>query len=361
MQTTRRDAGFTLMELMVVMVIAASLMGLGAGLFTSMGKRTASQSALANLQSTIVGVRNASSRFPSMIVVDPDSTPPVVQGLYQEVLQEFHFDPRAVPGGGAPTVAWGIEGRQCNPGGAQVVDGGRVGGALRLGGGRVDCGNYAAYDVTDGVTVELYMKPDGPLQPADLVTKGEALRLRIEQGGKLTGSIGVKAEHGSEKATTTAQLPPVKPGQWIGVRLSYDRNELALATDTGYGWVQRGTPKIEDRRMALAPDQNLLVGGFSGLLDDFRFAGVHATTPLEMPPGVKLIGVGKKPYKPIHFIGGRLDPTVHFGPQDVIFEADNTRTILEVATNGTLTVTTQPASAPVEEKKPGEKAPPKKE
>jgi len=94
----RRADGFTLMELMVTMAIAASLMGLGAGLFVSMGRRTAADNALAGISSMVVNVRNASSRFPAMIAVDPVAQ--TVQGLAQEVRQELHFDPRPVDAAG---------------------------------------------------------------------------------------------------------------------------------------------------------------------------------------------------------------------------------------------------------------------
>jgi len=58
----------------VTMAIAASLMGLGAGLFMSMGKRTAEpENALASISSMVINVRNASSRFPAMISVVPST------------------------------------------------------------------------------------------------------------------------------------------------------------------------------------------------------------------------------------------------------------------------------------------------
>src|SRR5262245_52240828 len=91
-----REDGYTLLELMVTMAIAASLMGVGIGVFLSMGKRSASENALASLQSMLVGVRNSSSKYPAMLVVDPKAG--TVQGLVQEVRQELHFDPRAMDG-----------------------------------------------------------------------------------------------------------------------------------------------------------------------------------------------------------------------------------------------------------------------
>jgi prepilin-type N-terminal cleavage/methylation domain-containing protein len=152
-----RSSGFTLLELMVTMAIAASLMGLGAGLFTTMGRRTAAENALASTSSIVVNVRNASSRFPAMIAVDPEAG--TVQAMAQEVRQELHFDPRAFEGVAEPQYAKGIEGRDCDwLGASPEPTSGRVGGALRLSGGRVDCGNYAAYDVTDGISVELYVR-----------------------------------------------------------------------------------------------------------------------------------------------------------------------------------------------------------
>lgn len=331
-RTRRREGGFTLMELMVTMAIAASLMGLGAGLFLSMGKRTAAENALASVSSLVVGVRNASSRFPAMLVVDPQAG--TVQGMSQEVRQELHFDPRAMPGSPTPVVASGIEGRDCDLVGNRVEPAaGRVGGALRLEGGRIDCGKYAAYDVTDGLTVELWMKLDA-LGSAELVTKGDALRVRLESGSNVTATVAVQDERGMEKVSATAQVPGIVRGKWFGLRVAYDRTELSIATDLGFGWVVRGR-KAESRRLQPSPDDALAIGGISGFLDDVRFAGVHAAQPITVPPGVKL--VGDKPYV-IHFTGGRLDPAVHLGVQRVAIESSGRRTTLEIAQNGMLSV-----------------------
>ena len=334
------QTGFTLMELMVTMAIAATLMGLGAGVFLSMGRKTAADTALANVSDRIVNVRNTSSRFPAAILVEPTTSERsgTITAMSQEVRQELHFDPRKVEGLPEPVVSQGIEGRDCDFIGNRVEPtAGRVGGALRLNQSRVDCGRFAAYDVTDGLTIELWMKPDSPM-PADLVTKGDALVVRLEAsragGSRITARIGVADEHGTEKASVTGEIPQILGNQWLGVRVSYDRNQLTIATDTGYGWVQRAA-KAETRRLAPSPDAALLIGGFTGLLDDVRFAGVHAAEPVTMPNGVVL--VGEKPYT-IHFIGGRLDPAVHLGTEKISLEYLGRRTSLEIAQNGMMSV-----------------------
>lgn len=331
-----REGGFTLMELMVTMAIAASLMGLGAGMFLSMGKRTAAENALSSVSSLVVNVRNQSSRFPAMLVVVPttETAAGTVQGMSQEVLQELHFDPRAVAGAAAPVTAVGIEGRDCDfVGNKPEPQGGRVGGALRLEGGKIDCGKYAAYDVKDGLTVELWMKLDA-IGSAELVSKGDALRVRMESGGSVTAAVSVEDERGSEKVSVTAPLAGLTRGRWFGLRVAYDRTELSIATDLGFGWVVRGS-KAETRRLEPSPDDGLWIGGFSGLIDDVRFAGVHSGEPIAMPAGVRLIG--DKP-KLIHFLGGRLDGSVHLGVERVAMELAGRRTTLEIATNGMLTV-----------------------
>ena len=350
--------GFTLMELMVTMAIAASLMGLGAKLFTSMGKRTAAQNALAAVSSLVVNVRNASSRFPAMLVVDPEAGS--VQAMAQEVRQELHFDPRSFEGVAEPQVANGIEGRDCDFLGMTVEPtSGRVGGALRLIGGSVNCGSYTAYDVTDGISVELYIKPDG-FDAADLVSKGDALRVQLQPGGRLTATIGVNDDHGVEKVSVAGAVSGWRRGQWLGIRVSYDRTRLTLETDSGFGWVERGK-KDEARRLTVSADASLTVGGFSGLLDDFRLAGVHSTEPVLMPQGVKLVGT--KSYV-IHFTGGRLDPAVHLGVERVGIEWTGRRTTLEIAANGMLSVSyldLDPAAAEAPDADPKVPALPKKE
>jgi hypothetical protein len=240
--------------------------------------------------------------------------------------------------------------------GSQVdPQGGRAGGALRLAGGRVDCKSYAAYDVTEGLTVEVWVKPDAPFAN-DVVGKGEAFRLRLEGANRLTGSVSVKGDHGREQVSVSATIPPVRPGRWVGLRLAYDRTQLSVATDTGLGWVVRGR-KDESRRLVPSPDASLAVGGFSGLLDDFRFAGVHSGEPYVLPADVKLVGTKAKT---IHFAGGRLDPSAHMGVERVAMEHMGRRTTLEIAANGMMTVayTEADVEAPTSDKS---KLPPKKE
>jgi hypothetical protein len=340
------------------MAIAASLMGMGAGLFMTMGRRTANDSALASVSSLVVNVKNASSRFPAILVVTPNTatTAGSVAAMAQEVRQELHFDPRRYEGQTADVAATGIEGRECNFMGNTVdPTGGRVGGGLRLGGGRVDCGNYAAYDVTDGLTAELWMKPDG-VGAADLVSKGDGLRLRLEAGNRISVSVQIEDEKGNEKVNLAANIPPVRAGQWLGVRVAYDRATLSLATDNGFGWVVRGR---KDERRRLAPDRNapLLVGGFSGMLDDFRYAGVHSTDPLVMPEGVKIVGT--KPQM-IYFVGGRLDPAVHLGPARLALESGGRRTTLEIAQNGAMSVAYTDAAVEAPKTDPGQPTGPAK-
>jgi hypothetical protein len=146
--------------------------------------------------------------------------------------------------------------------------------------------------------------------------------------------------------TASADIPQIRPQHWVGVRVGYDRSQLAIWTDEGFGWVLRGT-KTESRPLATSPEQSLTVGGFTGLLDDFRFAGVHSTEPLRMPAGVVIEGA--KPYT-IRFLGGRLDPAAHLSTQVIRLRAGDRVTRLNVATNGMLNVDyADVASAPKEE------------
>ncbi len=333
-----RDAGFTLMELMVTMVIMASLMGLGIGMFLSMGKSTAAQSTLADAESLIVNVRNASSRNPAALVVDPVNG--TIQPMTQDVCQELHFDPRPVEGQKLPRIELGIEGRECDLLGAHVDPvAGRVGGALRLTGGFVNCRSYAAYDVTGGLAIELWMKPE-IVATTDLVSRGEALLVRLEgsrtSGNRITVRLQVKDEKGPDRPQLSCPIPPVRPNEWLGVFVSYDRNEIVVSTDDGGGPVVRGR-KVEQRPLAISPDAELKVGGFSGWLDDFRFSGVHSGDPLRMPEGVSLSTADGKP-RTIRFVDGRLDPAVHPTAERISIAQGGTATTIEITPNGMLRI-----------------------
>ena len=115
-----------------------------------------------------------------------------------------------------------------------------------------------------------------------------------------------------------ATFPTVRPGEWVGVYVTYDRAHLVVSTDHGYGPVER--KRVPETRPArVDPGASLLLGGanFDGVLDDFVFAAVHASQPVLMPRDVALAGE----LRTLHFANGRprrdLPPDVGIHRADV--------------------------------------------
>ena len=332
-----RRAGFSIMELMVTMSIAAMLLGLGVGVFMSAGRTTAYRQALGDVEGLISKARNASSRHPAAIVVD--ATNREIHGLTQRIVQELHFEPRPQEDGTLTFVS-GIDGLTCDTSAGRLEpQGGRVGGGLRLDGGSVPCGDFAAYEVTDGLTAELWLKPDTSAA-CDVVSKGDTLLVKLGGAGagraRLTVKLGLSGEGGPDKTEQSVDVPAPPPGEWTGIFVSYDREALTIATDYGYGPIVQLRWTEEHRRLLVDPTTELVVAqGFVGTIDDFRFGGIHVHEPVRMPQGVKIEGSGAP--RTIRFRGGRLDPDKHQGSERIVIVGPQVSTSLEIAPNGMLT------------------------
>jgi len=118
----------------------------------------------------------------------------------------------------------------------------------------------------------------------------------------------------------------------VGIYVTYDRKSLTIATDHGFGPVERNT--IPESR-PLKPDVEapLRVGAnFIGIIDDFRFGGVTVEDPVRLAQGVTLDG----PARTIHFRDGKLDGRMHPGVEQVRLREGPTVTVLEIGQSGTV-------------------------
>jgi prepilin-type N-terminal cleavage/methylation domain-containing protein len=331
----RAAHGFTLLELMVTMALAAMLLALGASTFVSMGRQTAYNAALSDIAGLVNRARNSSSRNPATLVVDPETG--TVHAFTDEIVQELHFEPRpSSEPGQEPTWPMGVDGLDCQVVGGQLDPrGGRVGGGLRLSGGSVNCGTYAPYDVTEGLSVELWVKLEQRGR-ATLVEKGQVLTVQLDasavrEGGRLNVRLGVRDKGLTERVERVVDLPPVRLGEWLGVYVTYDRRELVVSTDEGYGRVVRDR-WAEDRQLVVDADAPLVVGGqgLDGWVDDFRFGGIHTAEPLVLPNVVAFV----PPRRTIRFVNGRLDPELHPAPAELRLVYEGRVTVIEIGQNG---------------------------
>lgn len=326
-------AGFTILELMVVIALAAFLLTLGASVFLSGGKGAAYRQMVQSVSGLISSARDASSSVPAAVVVDPEGRK--VFGLTSRNVQELHFEPYPAEEGEVDptvTVSDGIRGFRVERMDGEILPtGGRTGGGLRLTAGQVvDCGAYPAYDSRNGVHASLWISASRRAV-GTLVQKGASFKVALDGPSRLTVQVKVDDQGGPEDVTQSVEIPPIAPGAWVGVQFTYDRQSLIVSTDHGYGPVERGR-WAETRPLRLDPDASLVVGsaGFDGVIDDFVFAVVHSSEPLIVPPDVLLLG---KP-QTIRFSGGQLDETAHQALPSIAFQFGDRITTLEIGRGG---------------------------
>jgi len=332
--------GYTLMELMVSLTLAAVLMGFGAGAVLSLGKKTVYGQALADAAGLINKARNGSIRHPAAlvadkaVVTDDGRTIEQLYGRTEQVLQELHFEPRD-GGDDGPTFASGINGLDVDATlGILEPRGGRVGGGLRLNGSGIDARAYPPYDVMDGMYLEIWVKPDR-LGSSTLIDKGGAFSVRLNasnSAGRVEARIGVNDNGIRDERAVSVAIPGLLANEWVGIFVSYDRKALVVSTDHGYGPVERGRAD-ESRPLKPDVDANLMIGmDFIGTIDDFRFGGVTVEDPITLQQGVAIDG----PAKTIHFRGGKLDSRIHPGVETLRLSFQGKVTVLEIGPSGTV-------------------------
>lgn len=337
----RSRTGYTLLELLVTVALAAALMGLGGGAYVSLGQKTAYNQALASIAGLVGKARNTSSHMPATIRILPEEG--IVYALTEQTLQELRFETvRTSPDDESPYVPNGINNLECDWSGAEVQDGeGRVGGGLRLQGHTINCGSYPNYDVTDGLAAEIWFR----IEPSTdgrgstrvtLIKKGTGFAADFERGtsGKsaVTVKLGLRDEQGGHTELRRAiTLPDVREGEWTGFRMVYDRKNLITYLDQGYGPIEVDRhPETRELRPDRDADLVLMGTGFNGWVDDVRIGGVLRADPIRMPADVQLLGNERS----IRFASGRLDPAAHQGVEVIGVQFGDNSSYLEIGTNG---------------------------
>ena len=329
-----RGAGFTLIELLVVIAIVSLMAGLSASAFFEAQRNYGLAAAAGEIQSIFRRARNQSinNGTGSFVVIDPTEREVWAQSF--ETMGEWSFEELGAEGeelAGNPQQLYGGEGIE-----------GRLGTGVSFleGGGYIDCGHRAAFDLKEGVVLEAwirhYRKPPVPRAPTSQKTSGrrrktsssrssisEARTIISKEGswllgmtpeGALEGSIGTGT--GAPYVVTTED-DVVPPGRWVFVSLRFDGRKLALASDgverLTYSLLrpgQRGAPELpteipRNTNPVTISSQEL---PFPGDIDEVRLRGRSEKAVYRYPPFNKIIGWKKI----IHFDRyGHLDPVFH--------------------------------------------------
>lgn len=346
-------AAFTFLEILVVMAIAAVLLGLGIGFLTNVGRAGLAQQAAEVVAESgrrclnmSAGGRRATLEL-RRVDVEGEPRLEVQTAVQRTVLtSNFEQDPEFFVNANEPSVA-------SVTGNVRTDPSGKDGACAMFGSGSVlDYGTRSAFAMTDGVEVAAWVFPgagsgatmpvlkssDGPdvwqvvLTPASGRSGGFDLRFEV---------LEVAADAGPEAAGTkrTFSSTPgvVTAGVWSKVRVAYDGRACVLEVN-GF---DRAKPEPEGKvrkpqRIWVPPSgtTRLATGpGYVGGLDTLTVAGVFRNDEdvRRLPLGVELL----RPAPPLRltFWNGRLDPTAHKSDVEVRLQGPN-----DVASGGAMLI-----------------------
>lgn len=311
--------GFSLLELMLVMVIVGLVMGTGLGLVSSIDfSSSQTAGAVRGVLRAAQGVAR-SSGAPAQLELDDERRQLRVRSFRS--LTCFHFSAAGEAGtrGSLPSIN-----------GASLVSDGYLGSGLDFSRApldaavEIDLHRDSAMDFYEGFGVELMLSMDAD-DSGRILQFADVFGLEATSGGGLkawlsTARVG-DAERVKRGGREDLQLPPgtLIPGTWQRVRLFFDQVELRVEVD-GFG---AGSLPLN----APIPRMSgpLILGGrpspFRGRMDELIVGIVELSDPLELPKGAEW--PADAPTRVRFAADGSLDADAH--PEDVslTFAFDN--------------------------------------
>jgi len=308
----RSGAGFTLVEMLVVLSILGILMGISIGAFRrAIPSRDVARNAVLDAlrQARLFAIAESS---PATVRLDPGGAErwPTVTALGRRTIAGWHLEGTDLDGW--PDAAHGA--------GLEEEPRGAVGRAVRLADDQpswIDFGTTPAFDAADGFALECFVRIDEPRSQA-LFAKGRGFSLRCESDGGLSAQVRVlgRDERGDPRPafqSVRSDEPVLVPGRFIKVAVTFDGLQLRMSVDDAVVAelvLQARTEFMPDR------DASLLCGVLdapAGLaLDEVKwgiFAGsVQELRDMEVGPGLRLVRFGPD---------GGLDPRFHGGPAEL--------------------------------------------
>ncbi|MFT7464820.1 MAG: prepilin-type N-terminal cleavage/methylation domain-containing protein [Pseudohongiellaceae bacterium] len=345
--------GFTLLELIIVMMILSGLFGVGIGAFRSLAnpERVAREQISETLHSARIFARSAGAA--STVWVSPEEQTVSAWGL--RPLGNWHFE--TDDGFGWPKALL--------LGGATIVPQGAIGSGLQIAGpavvGLQD--PSPSFDSPFGFGLDVMVAPSPGFRPMTLWERPGVWAVRIDQDDALEVALQVADKAGKGNEVRLA-VPGVHfpADRMTRLQVVFDGRQLQVAVDG----VQRGREQVFERAKALVSNPGVSQGTgrppthFRGLFDELHLWAVVQAGGKEFPDEIELEG----PPQWIHWDAqGRLDPLWHNGPVEITFLSGEPRrrTVTELGLLGTVRRYSEaPLSAPTGASVPavvGESAP----
>jgi prepilin-type N-terminal cleavage/methylation domain-containing protein len=349
----RRQDGWTLIEILIVLGIVAVLFGMGAGVFISLtesGRRKAAQEEVINLFRKASNAAVGEQR--SAVVIEDGGSR--LRGMIQRTVGTWHCEDLQE---GTTTGAGRQDGAVTM---GELEPNGKIGQAIRLRNGWIDCGRYPGYDATDGVGASLWVRPESR-SPMALLEKGRSWKLWIEPGGRsLVARAFVRVGRGESSeqlVELVGEKAPVPLGRWTEVSFTFDRTlallfvngievdryEAGQGEDVGAAedgedetavGEEKPKPMVQTRRIVPDRQAPLTIGSdldpIDGFVDDVRVTGILSGDVVELPEGMILEGETTM----IRFRNGWLDQSSHAGPVDLRFRVGNRVRRIRIGMNG---------------------------
>jgi prepilin-type N-terminal cleavage/methylation domain-containing protein len=341
-------AGFTFLELLVVMAIMATLLGFAVGTIKNIGGSSGLKLARSLLLESLTRTQQASTGGTLSIWTlregkdANDQTRLEIRTLLATPVLTHQFESLDTPSKYLPVTTRG----------AGVVlepHGGFFGGAARFQGGCLEFTPQAVFAMTEGLEIEAYVNPDSGSALMTLVQGENCYELMLVRVGSNTsydvrlrvnlrppGPEAVRAQ-GTWKEFETEGAPVKADGRWTRVRARFDGRDATIEVD-GLDRVKRGTasgPRATPSPattpggapvaaagaatmvIAIPPEGavRLFIGGperpYRGLLDSLHVRGVfrNSDNDQELTTDLRV----DQPALPLRvvFRNGRPDPDIH--------------------------------------------------
>lgn len=315
------QAGFTLVELLIVMMLVALLLGLGLGVFANLD--VGGRVALGSVQNVLRSAHNwAVARIaPARVVLD--SAAGTLRAEGHQVVGTWHFEEESIRG------ALGIDGVRF---GGEIVPDGYQGHALSFvgqpAGAHVDfpVQNDPAFDLTQGFSIRFALRPTSG-RGGELLEAGRVIAIETSGDGSLKAHFvaqraDLEATGGRGGRVTIATEPgALSANRWSIVELTYDRVHFTLRVDNQIAAYVGETAPVSraEGPLVLSPSEV----AFPGMLDALVVSVVVVDEATELPKGVAL--AKNSPREIVFQAGGGLDRQIHRDPVRLVLEFEDGR------------------------------------
>jgi len=314
----RSMAGFTLMEVMIVLLLISVLLGIGAGAFTKIGGGP--ELARSRIKDVVRSSRYQAMREQAPAVVVLDHKTNLVTGVGWRNTGCWHFEESARGNSRGFPVAAEI-------GAAQITGDGVIGNCLDLteesGSGALVTAVTSLNAVT-GISLDLFVKLTAPGKRS-FISKGNFYSLGVDEDLRPVCTLKVAREKMVNEVRTVSREAfqlgandySLPMGRWVQVSMHFNGYLCVIVAD-GIVRVMEFFPS----RTRLVTDQSTPIqignktGLFNGFIDEVKIGVAVTGEDVALPDSVQL----QKGVSRIYFDrNGFLDPDFHTTAAQILF------------------------------------------